>query len=268
MKSVEESSLGRAWRAGSERWPSVRLPFPDFAAHIAGLQAETDAPTDADLELHASDLYLVTACVGGDARALAVLERDYLADVPRAVARVDPGRAFGVEVAQLLRERLLCPPLERLRHFTGVGSLAGWLRVAAKRLAVDLKRREGSARRRAAHLSVALTSADRDPEWELIRRRYRAPLETALRAAVDGLEARDRVILRLYLLRGENIDAIGRIYNVHRATVARWIVSAQRRILDAVTSCLREELGFSPEECRSLARDLKSGLELTLERLL
>jgi RNA polymerase sigma-70 factor (ECF subfamily) len=268
MKAGENSSVGRAWRAGSERWPLVRLSFGDFAAHIAGLQAETDAPSDADLALHASDLYLVTACVGRDANALAALERDFLSDVPRAVARVDPGPAFGVEVAQVLRERLLCPPLERLRHFTGIGSLASWLRVAAKRLAVDLKRREGSSRRRAEQLSVALANADRDPEWQLIRRRYRAPLETALRAALDGLAARDRVILRLYLLRGDNIDAIGRIYGVHRATIARWIVSAQRRILEAVTGCLEQELGFSPEECRSLARDLKSGLELTLERML
>ena len=49
---------------------------------------------------------------------------------------------------------------------------------------------------------------------------------------------------------------------------SRWIVSAQRRILDTVTGCLSEALGFSPEECRSLVRDLKSGLELTLERIL
>jgi len=38
--------------------------------------------------------------------------------------------------------------------------------------------------------------------------------------------------------------------------------------LDAVTDCLHDQLGFSPEECRSLVRDLKSGLELTLEGLL
>jgi len=163
---------------------------------------------------------------------------------------------------------LLVPPLLRLRQYSGAGSLAGWLRVAAKRLAVDLKRREGASLRQMGQLETALAKSPRDPEWELVHRRFRQPLEAALRAALDALEARDRMVLRLYLIRGENIGAIGRMYGVHRATVARWIVAAQRAIIDAVTERLQNELGFSARECQSLARDLKSGLSFTLERLL
>jgi RNA polymerase sigma-70 factor (ECF subfamily) len=265
---VEDSLSHEAWRAGRARWPDVGLAFDAFAAHVAALRAEGDAPNDRDLASHGADIFLAAACLANDARALAALERDFLAPLPRIVAAIDRSAGFGTEVAQALRERLLCPPLLRLRQYSGAGSLAGWLRVAAKRLAVDLKRREGASLRQLGHLETALARSPRDPEWELVHRRFRQPLESALRAALDGLEARDRMVLRLYLIRGENIGAIGRMYGVHRATVARWIVAAQRTIIEAVTARLQGELGFSARECQSLARDLKSGLSFTLERLL
>jgi RNA polymerase sigma-70 factor (ECF subfamily) len=244
------------------------MAFDAFVSHITALRAEGDAPSDEDLAHHGADMFLAAACVGHDARALAALERDFLADLPRIVAAIDPAPGFGTEVAQTLRERLLVAPLLRLRQYSGAGSLAGWLRVAAKRLAVDLKRREGASLRQMGQLETALARSPRDPEWEVVHRRFRKPLEAALRGALDALAARDRMVLRLYLIRGENIGAIGRMYGVHRATVARWIVAAQRAIIDAVTARLQNELGFSARECQSLARDLKSDLSFTLERLL
>ena len=257
-----------AWLAGRARWPEIGLALDAFGAHVAALRAEGDAPSDEDLASQGADMFLAAACLAGDARALAALGREFLAPLPRTVAAVDASPGFGTEVAQALRERLLVPPLLRLRQYSGAGSLAGWLRVAAKRLAVDLKRREGASLRQMGQLETALAKSPRDPEWELVHRRFRQPLEAALRAALDALEARDRMVLRLYLIRGENIGAIGRMYGVHRATVARWIVAAQRAIIDAVTERLQNELGFSARECQSLARDLKSGLSFTLERLL
>jgi RNA polymerase sigma-70 factor, ECF subfamily len=264
----EDSVLRQAWQGGRERWPEVRLSLEDFVAHVTALRSEGDAPNPGDLSLHGDDMFLVAACVAGDIRALSVFECSFMAELPKVVSAIDPAPAFGAEVAQLLRERLLCPPLERLRHYSATGSLAGWLRVAAKRLAVDLKRREGVSLRQTGELATVVANASHGPEWELVRRRFRKPLEAALCAALDALPARERMVLRLYLLRGENIDAIGKIYGVHRATVARWIVAAQRSIITAVTTRLQDQFGFSAGECHSLARDLKSSLEFTLERLL
>jgi len=266
--TTEDSSLREAWRAGRERWPAVGLGFEAFASHVAGLRAEGDAPTDQDLATHGGDMFLAAACLANDGRALAALERDFLAPLPRVVTTIDPSPSFGTEVAQSLRERLLCPPQFSLRRYSGAGSLAGWLRVATKRLAVDLKRRDGASLRQMSQLETALANSQRSPEWELVHRRFRQPLEAALRGALDALGARDRMVLRLYLIRGDNIGTIGRMYGVHRATVARWIVAAQRAIIDAITTRLQNELGFSARECQSLARDIKSGLSFTLERLL
>lgn len=260
--------MREAWRAGRERWPAVDLGFEAFASHVAALRADGDAPSDEDLASHGTNVFLAAACLANDGRALAALERDFLAPLPRIVRAIDSSPAFGTEVTQSLRERLLCPPEFRLRQYSGAGSLDGWLRVAAKRLALDLKRRDGASLRQMGQLETVLARSQRDVEWELVHRRFRQPLEAAMRAALDALDPRDRMVLRLYLIRGENIGAIGKMYGVHRATVARWIVAAQRAIIDAVTTRLQNELGFSARECHSLARDLKSGLSFTLERLL
>jgi RNA polymerase sigma-70 factor (ECF subfamily) len=206
----EDSLLREAWRAGRGRWPDVGLAFEAFASHVAALRAEGDAPSDDDLACHGGDIFLAAACLANDVRALAALEREFLAPLPRIVTAIDRSPGFGTEVAQALRERLLCPPLLRLGQYSGAGSLAGWLRVVAKRLAVDLKRREGASLRQMDQLETALVRYPRDPEWELVHRRFRQPLEAALRGALDALEARDRMVLRLYLIRGANIAAIGR----------------------------------------------------------
>lgn len=265
---AQHSAVDEAWRRGCDRWREVRLSLDDFAEHVAALRAHGESPSDADLSLNGADMFLVTACLAGDARALSALERDFLAELPDTVRGIDRARAFGSDVTQQLRERLLCPPLERLRRYTAVGSLAGWLRVAARRLALDLKRREGVAARQTEQLATVLANVSRNAEWELVRRRYREPVQTALCEALEALPARDRMVLRLYLLRNENIAAIGKMYGVHRATVARWIVAAQRTVAAAVTARLGEELGFSASQCRSLARELKSSLQLSLERRL
>jgi RNA polymerase sigma-70 factor (ECF subfamily) len=266
MPQPAQSALRRAWTAGCARWPDLDLSYETFAAHVEDLRSSRSSPSDEELAAHAEDLFLVAACLAGAPTALGAIDRAVLSQVPDMVAVVDPSYGFGAEVAQMLRERLLCPPLERLRQYGGSGPLAAWVRVAARRLAVDIKRREGASIRQAAQLPAAMAS--HHPEWELLRRRYQVPLETALRAALENLPARDRMVLRLYLLRGENIEGIGRIYGVHRATVARWIAAAQRSIADAVLQRLKGELGLSPSEFESLARELGSKLEITLSSVL
>src|SRR5262249_27518981 len=110
--------------------------------------------------------------------------------------------------------------------------------------------------------------ASRHPEWELVRRRYREPLEAALRAAIDELTSRDRMVLRLYLLRGENIEAIGKIYGVHRATVARWIAAAQQGMVLSVVARLERDVGLPVAEFQSLVQDLWSQIEIPLSSVL
>jgi RNA polymerase sigma-70 factor (ECF subfamily) len=255
---------------GTARWPEVDLPYDAFARHVLELRAAGAPLGDDDLLDNAPDLFLAAACLREHPRALSAFEREYMSQVPLMIAAIDPSYDFGTEVTQALRERLLCAPLERLRHYSGTGKLLGWIRVAARRQAIDLKRQEGASLRRSVQLpSAELPSAvsARHPEWELLRRRYQEPVEEALRLAVGALSARDRMVLRLYLLRGDNIEAIGRVYGVHRATVARWIAAAQQAIVASVVASL-EKRGIPAAELESLVQDLWSQIQITLSSLL
>jgi RNA polymerase sigma-70 factor (ECF subfamily) len=65
-----------------------------------------------------------------------------------------------------------------------------------------------------------------------------------------------------------NIDGIGRVYQVHRATVARWLVRIRGDVLVAAKKLLAESLGAELEEAESVIGVLAGEVDLTLSRAL
>jgi hypothetical protein len=76
------------------------------------------------------------AAVGGDPVALRELEADALAPASRAVRARGLGDADVDDVMQALRAHLLVGPSAALATYGGRGSLAGFVRTAALRLAL------------------------------------------------------------------------------------------------------------------------------------
>src|SRR5581483_4498624 len=90
-----------------------------------------------------SDLYLACACARGVPAALAALDRAVLLRVPAFICRVSTDAAFADEVRQQLRERLLVAPpggAPKIAEYGGAGALHAWVRVAALRTALNLRR--------------------------------------------------------------------------------------------------------------------------------
>jgi RNA polymerase sigma-70 factor, ECF subfamily len=262
--------LNEVWVIGKAAHPSVDVAPGTFVAQFASFLPGVKDPDAEDVRKNAADLYLVVGALLGLPAALAVLERDYFVRVRGFVARIDRRPEFGDEVAQQLRERLLSPTSRRLSDYAARGPLLAWLRVAARRLAIDVQRSAGVEER---HLDATpgvweSLAGGQDPEWEVLRARYREPVESAIRSAIAALSSRDRMVLRLYLFGGENIERIGKTYGVHRATVARWITTAQERIVAAVRAELGARFGIAEPDCDSLARNLRSRLNLSLAGLL
>ena len=63
-------------------------------------------------------------------------------------------------------------------------------------------------------------------------------------------------------------DEIGRMYDAHRSTIARWIASAERSVFDTVKSEFRERWGLATSDVASLARLIRSQLPISLEKVL
>lgn len=214
----------------------------------------------------ADDLALARACAEGDKRALAAFERKYLSKVPTYVARIDRSEAFADEVCQRLREKLFVRSGGRpgkIAEYTGRGPLAAWLRVAAVRTALNLKRSSTTGE---GGDGKELGAATGDPEIDYLRARYRKELNEAFRATLEDLPSDERTVLRMCHLDGLSVDEIAVAYRVHRTTAARWLATSREKILKETRRRLAARVG--KQNLDSVLALVKSDLEVTLTRLL
>lgn len=258
------ASLDEAYAAGQRAYDGVVLSRAQFGDFAGSRRWE-----EVSLEI-AADLYLACGCALGDAAALDAFETAFVARVPSFVAKIDTSPAFVDEVKQHLRERLLVRHGEqspRISEYGGRGRLVSWLRVAAIRIALNLKTGKSTERTEDEAAADALL-VDDDPELEYLRARYRQQFHDAFVGALASLEPRGRTVLRMHLIDGLNIDGIGSVYGVHRATVARWIASARDHLFETTRDALHRELGLSATEFASLVRLVRSQLDVSICRIL
>jgi RNA polymerase sigma-70 factor (ECF subfamily) len=268
---VAGGAVERLWHAGRAAWPAVAVPLELFAKHVARHVGEAADPEVAAGELYGADLYLACACAAGDPSGLRMFEDQILPQVAAALRRLDPSPAFADDVRQLLRQKLFvgdgeAPP--KIGDYAGRGPLATWVRVSAVRTALNLR---GSGRREQPMTSsqvAALAPPVDDPALKYLKAQFADEFETALARACAALTDRDRTILRLRFVDDLNIDQIGGLYGVHRATVARWIARIRDDLFAATRNELVGRLKLSDSDFESLLRLARSQLDLSLSAVL
>jgi RNA polymerase sigma-70 factor (ECF subfamily) len=250
-----------AFEAGRARWPGVDLTLDAFAARVAALDVAA-----ADLALRAAELFLAIGCAAGDRAALRHFEAAFIATVDGRVARFDLSPDKIDELRQRIRTKVLLGPAPGIRRYSGRAPLAAWLHVTAVRLAIDIA------------ASPALTGADVDllelvgpdhtPEVKTAENLYEERFRSALEEIFRQLPGRDKTLLRLHVVDGLNIDAIGAIYGVHRATAARWLVGIRTRVYDRLKKQFVTKWKASSSELRSLVWLLRDRIQITAKRVL
>ena len=268
MAEPSPGIVDELYEQGRGRWTGVELPRDAFAAFL-----RERSPDDADLAaLHGADLYLACACAADDPRALAAFEACYIAEVPAFLARIETPPDVVEEVRQLVRHRLFVaedPDRRKILEYSGRGSLGSWVRVVTLRVASNRRRADG---RMHAQLSDDESETKLlptvDPELAIIRDRYKDSFDKALRAAFASLAPRERLLFRMLYVDGVNIDGIGLVFSVHRATAARWLAAAREAVLERTMSVLGDELRVDAAEFASLLRVVRSALDVSLQGLL
>ncbi|HYQ43533.1 MAG TPA: sigma factor-like helix-turn-helix DNA-binding protein [Polyangiaceae bacterium] len=239
------------------RWPGIECAEGVWVAHTQRLSISAE-----DLRRFGDELYLVCACLEGDQLAALVLERQYVIPTARVLARLGE-RDFIDEASQLLRERVLMPPERRLEKYAAKGPLLAWLGRVACRIGLDLRRR-----RKQTFEELTPEHLVQEPSEEISDLpRYRQIVDAAVRRAVDQLADRDRALLRLRYLGELDIDQLGDLYGVHRATAARWLAHAKDRMRDGIQQEACPALGMSPNELYRLFVQTQDQLELNLDTL-
>jgi RNA polymerase sigma-70 factor, ECF subfamily len=247
--------------AARAAWPELRLEPAKFAAHAAACGARPQ---------HLADLYLACAAAAGDPAALRAFDERLLPAVDPVVRRIDASPAFLDEVRQLVRVRLLVADgaaAPRIAGYRGAGPLVGWLRVAAVRVALNLKR----GARAAVDVDDVIgeiVTREADPELRHLKALYRAELADALRAALAALPDRDRAVLRLHYVDGLRLAPIAALYKVSESTMSRWVTRAEAAVADDARRRLADRLALSGSAADSVARMVRSNLDLSIGKLL
>jgi len=149
--------------------------------------------------------------------------------------------------------------------YRGQGTLRAWVRVVAVRESLMLHRGRKEIALGDAVLASVPDAAD-DPELRYLRGEARDHLAEAVARALASLSSRERALLRYSLIDGLTLDEIGAIYGAHKSSISRWLSRAREQLWEAARDELADKL--SAEHVSSLVRSLRSGLDLSLERLL
>ena len=249
-------------------WPDLAIDPARLVAHLARVIGDDVA--QGLTELYAEDFALGLACVDKVPGAVTQVDRLCGPVIDAAVARIDRSPELRDEVRQTLWQRLFVGTpgqAPRMLSYAGRGPLAGWVAVAAQRLALDLRRAASRAAGSDPGIDQLLPT-DEHPEVDYLRMRYKSEFEDAVRDALAALPDRDRLLLRLTTVSGLSHEQIANIYKVNQSTVSRWIAHARSEVLDATERAVCRKLGVQRDEFLSLAGLLVSRIDLSISRVL
>lgn len=211
--------------------------------------------------LNCEDLCLAVACAKGDDAAWEDFYRDYrsyMVNIARTMTH-DAGAAEQLAdstFAELygLRESGGAR-VSKFSFYSGRGSLRGWLRAVVFQLSADHHRQTSRLVQTEEpedmdRLVLAADTGERHatPEVSFVNERYRAAIADALRRVVAELESRDRLLLAYYYYDEMTLREIGRLFDVHEATVSRWLTKIQKRIRKLVEKGLARDHHFNRHE--------------------
>jgi RNA polymerase sigma-70 factor (ECF subfamily) len=219
--------------------------------------------------LDAAELYLAAGCARGDPAALVQFRARFFDVLAAPLRRMGLDAGQRDDVWQMLCTRLLVGDrgaAPRIVRYAGAGQLAGLVRVAATRLALNWLKR---ARRDVDDDGLdELPATGSDPELHFMKREHRAALKEELEAAIHDLDVRQRMVLRLHLVERLGIDSIAAICSVHRATAARQVALAKKMLTIGVRLRLVARWHVTDPDLAALRSLVDSQLELSLRRLL
>ncbi|MEW6130599.1 MAG: sigma-70 family RNA polymerase sigma factor [Acidobacteriota bacterium] len=255
--SVTEDDFATALYASAKKY----LP-----QHFADANAELSGTAKIELKeyfasLNLDDLTLALACAKGDDQAWEDFFRDYrsyLVNISRTMTQ-DAGAAeqladstfaelYGLRESEGQR-------VSKFTFYSGRGSLRGWLRAVVFQLSADSHRQtsrfvqpeEPDDMEKLAHSAESPQNAP-TTEIAFIRERYKTAAADALRRAIDGLDARERLLLVYYYYDELTLKEIAQMFEVHEATVSRWITKVQKHTRKLVEKSLTRDHNFNRQE--------------------
>ena len=235
------------------------------AIRVSPAQLETHLAERAGA-IHVRDLLVALGCALGDRAAIALLESECIRHAQGALKKRSIAPDIVEEANQNVRERLLVGE-PKILEYDGKGELKSWVRVVIVREAIYLAKR-GNKEVPLSYDLLEVPASQDDPEVAYFKAHYRAEYKDAFQHAVQELTSRERALLRQQVVLGMSVDEIGVVYQVHRATAARWVQSAREELLGKARLQLAIRLNLPRAEIETIVQMIESQLVMSIGRLL
>jgi len=272
--SVSAEEMGSALYSSSRKYlPDVIEQASDNSASSATIRQTVEEYLES---LNSEDLCLAVACAKGDDAAWEDFFRDYrsyLVNIARTMTQ-DASAAEQLAdstFAELygLRESA-GSRISKFSFYSGRGSLRGWLRAVVFQLSADSHRQtsrfvqteepEDMDRLIDTDESSERAISNFNNELSFVRERYRSAVSDALRRAIEEMEPKERLLLAYYYYDEMTLREIGQLFNVHEATISRWLTKIQKRARKLVEKSLARDHQFK-------RREVIEAMELAAEQM-
>jgi RNA polymerase sigma-70 factor (ECF subfamily) len=262
-----ECELDALCRRARQSLPEIELPIERFAAHVAE-RVDDDDPLAALRRMAGEDLYLACACGGGDRAALRRFEAELMPQVDKVLRSFPLDAVLSDEIKQAVRVKLFLSPSgpSGIAGYAGRGPLGGWLRVVTVRTALEAMRKARRNRTVVVDLPELLPAEELDPELRYLKEAYRHEFSKAFAQAVDSIGDQERTLLALSWVDRLDAGRIAPLFGVHRSTITRWLGRLQDKLFRRTMSGMAARLRVDPAQARSIARMVRSRIQLSLTR--
>jgi RNA polymerase sigma-70 factor (ECF subfamily) len=238
-------------------------------------------------EIRADELCLIIACEKGDEKAWEDLVADFDATVKSAARKITANGEDAEDLASSIWAELYGLRVDaagkkksKLTYYSGRGSLAGWLRAVVSQLAVDEFRKQAKfvqveEDREFENLANEAGNNDNNhfvahsdnPEEIFSSSQTSGDVTAALAAAIESLEAEDRLILKMYYFDDLKLKEIAATFGYHEATASRKLTRIQADIRKLVEKGLRERHGWTETEVKNHLSETAASLGINLETM-
>lgn len=224
--------------------------------------------------IKADELCLAMACEMGDEAAWMEFESVYRTSMIAAARVLTKDDSEAEDLVQFVYGELYGLRQEgerrvnKLSHYSGRGSLGGWLRAVVYQCFIDRKRITARfeqveevedfdrlARTSSINGRSGLSSPPPRPD-QIEDPRLREMAEKALARALAKIEPRDRLLLNYYYFDDLKLREIAQLMGVHEATISRWVSRAEKEVRRRTEDILLKEFGLRRaqiSECLALA---------------
>jgi RNA polymerase sigma-70 factor, ECF subfamily len=275
MAMTLHTQLEEAWQQGKTAWPSLSLPVPLFVQHLA--ERTRQAASWADLStalrsLSVSGLYLACACVHSIGDGLQRFDQAVIQRIPAFLSSMRVTNSFAEDVQQEVRRKLLVavddsPP--GIAAYSGRGELANWVRAAAVRTALSMRRNKNEQNERDdGSIADRMAEYSADPVMESMKRQYGPVFKRVMQQIISGLSAESRTLLRMYYVDGVPTTQLGVLFGLNQSSMSRKLIGIRGDLFQSAKRQLKAELRLSDTAFEEISALVQSQLDLSLSRIL